>query len=141
MPRSYEAAPFRAVQRVEAVRWLDPFARAVDVAARPLSSSRAGPMLRGDWLGHAFHPLMTDLPLGCWLGAGLLDVVGGRNARHAAQRLVGLGLLAVPLTAAAGVVDTREVKDGPTRRVVAAHAVGNAVVATLYFVSWRHRRA
>jgi hypothetical protein len=83
---------------------------------------------------------MTDLPLGCWLGSGLLDVVGGRASRRASQRLVGLGLVAVPLTAASGMVDSRDVSDPKPRRVVAAHAAGNTAVAALYLLSWQARR-
>ena len=65
----------------------------------------------GEWLGHALHPLLTDLPLGCWLSAGLLDLLGGRRGRPAAQRLVALGLLFVPVTAASGLVDWTSASD------------------------------
>jgi uncharacterized membrane protein len=135
------AAPLRAAQKVEDAARLDPLARAFDRIAGPLAQSPAAGALRGEWLGHALHPLMTDLPLGCWLGAGLLDVVGGRRARPAAQRLVGLGLLAVPLTAASGAVDSHDVTAPRPRRVVAVHAAGNTAVAALYALSWRARRA
>jgi uncharacterized membrane protein len=108
--------------------------------AYPLEEGPAGTFLRGEWLGHALHPLMTDFPLGCWLSAGLLDVVGGRHTRKAAERLVGLGLLASLPTAAAGLVEWRRIEDDKTRRVGTAHGVGNAGVAILYFQSWRSRR-
>jgi uncharacterized membrane protein len=91
-------------------------------------------------MGHALHPLLTDLPLGCWMSAGILDLLGGRGARRSAQRLVGVGLLAVPPTVASGLSDWSTLRDPRTRRVGAVHGVGNALVAFLYFRSWRARR-
>src|SRR4051812_21553878 len=112
----------------------------VDAVAKRLRQGRLGEVLRGDWLGHALHPLLTDFPLGCWLSAGLLDLIGGRSARRAAQRLVGRGFLTTVPTMASGVAAWATVPDHPSRRVGVGHAVGNAVVAFCYFRSWRLRR-
>ncbi len=129
-----------AVREIEQSEALDPAAaRLVEVTA-PLAESRAGALLRGEWLGHALHPLLTDFPLGCWIGAGLLDLFGGRKSRAAAQRLVGAGLLFVPVTAAAGAVDARTAGDARSRRVAVVHGGGNVVVALAYYGSWRARR-
>ena len=49
--------------------------------------------LSGVWLGHALHPLLTDLPIGTYTSAVLLDWLGGKAGRTAADRLIGLGLL------------------------------------------------
>jgi hypothetical protein len=70
----------------------------------------------------------------------VLDAFGGKRSRPAAQRLLGFGLLLVPPTVAAGVVDSRRAGEPRNRRVVAAHAAGNGMVATLYLLSWRARR-
>ena len=35
--------------------------------------------LSGTWLGHALHPLLTDLPIGTWTSAVLLDWLGGQG--------------------------------------------------------------
>ena len=130
----------RDVQKLEQSESLD---RLVD-AARPvgdaMSSGRRGEVLRGEWLGHALHPLMTDLPLGCWISSGLLDLLGGKGARRASRRLTGLGLLFVPPTVASGWADWSATKDERVKRVGVVHAVGNVVVALLYFMSWRARR-
>src|SRR5438034_11586040 len=32
-------------------------------------------ILNGTWLGHALHPVFTDVPLGAWSGTTLLDCV------------------------------------------------------------------
>jgi uncharacterized membrane protein len=128
-----------ALHALETDERLDRVAATLTPSAERLRR-RAGPALRGDWLGHALHPLLTDLPLGCWIGASLLDLTAGRSGRGAARRLVGLGLVAVVPTGAAGLVDWSEVDDPAPRRVGAAHAVGNSTVALLYFLSWRARR-
>jgi uncharacterized membrane protein len=129
-----------AVHRLEGTWMLDRVDAALAPGARKLASGPLGSVLRGDWLGHALHPLLTDLPLGCWLSASLVDLTTGRRGHAAARRLVGLGLVLVPPTVAAGLVDWSDVQERGVRRVGAAHAAGNTVVALLYLLSWRARR-
>lgn len=128
------------VEQLEADERLDPLASTLDQIGRPLSEGPAGPALRGEWLGHALHPLLTDIPLGCWTSSAILDFLGGRRARPASQRLVGLGILAALPTAASGLVELAGVRDQSQRRVGALHAVGNTVVLGCYAASWRSRR-
>lgn len=128
------------VDRIETDPRIDAAAERLDVASAAIGEGTTAGVMRGDWMGHALHPLLTDLPLGCWTAAGLLDLVGGRGSRSAAQRLVGLGLLAVPATAVSGLVDYREVPDRATQRVGAVHVVGNTAATVLYLMSWRRRR-
>jgi|tagenome__1003787_1003787.scaffolds.fasta_scaffold20289037_1 hypothetical protein len=130
-----------SIRQLETDARLDPVVRALRIPAEGLSCGAVGGFLRGEWLGHAFHPLMTDFPLGCWIGAGLLDLFGGHGSRGAARRLVGLGLLFVPLTAASGAADWASTSDDRIGRVGSVHAVGNTIAATAYFASWRARRA
>ncbi|HLM16951.1 MAG TPA: DUF2231 domain-containing protein [Acidimicrobiia bacterium] len=135
------AAPLEdLIERLEHADALDGAVGRLQEVARGLAAGGRGPVLQGEWLGHAFHPLMTDFPLGCWIGAGLLDIFGGRGARDAARRLVGMGLLAVPLTAATGMADWSAVDNAGPRRVGAVHMVGNVAVGGAYFLSWRARR-
>jgi uncharacterized membrane protein len=136
------AGPLRAaVARLEENGRLDTPARALQRLARQVGNGPRGAALRGNWLGHALHPLVTDFPLGCWISAGILDLIGGKPSRRAAQRLVGLGLLAVPPTVATGLAEYATVEAPATRRVGAVHALGNSVVAMCYLFSWRTRRA
>src|SRR5680860_21105 len=58
--------------------------------------------LHTDALGHSVHPLLTDLTLGCWISASILDLAGGAQERRAATLLVGSGLAAAVPTAIAG---------------------------------------
>src|SRR3954453_405504 len=126
-----------AMTRLEGLEAVDAVAGPGAARLRGASPEPVRAALRGDWLGHALHPLLTDFPLGCWLSAGLLDVFGGRASRPAAQRLVGLGLLTVAPTAAAGLADWTPVADARSRRVGVVHAIGNSVVALCYWQSWR----
>ena len=51
-------------------------------------------LLSGKPIGHALHPLLTDVVIGAWTSASILDLVGGEQARPAAERLIGVGILA-----------------------------------------------
>jgi uncharacterized membrane protein len=128
-----------SIERLEHDDRLDRLADGLTTVATPLSAGRRGEILRADWLGHALHPLLTDIPMGCWLAAGLLDVVGGKTGRRPATRLVGAGLVAAVPTIAAGLAELGGIPDEPRRRVTAVHAAGNTVVAASYFASWRAR--
>jgi uncharacterized membrane protein len=130
----------RAVDTLESAMQLDRPAALITQVARRVGEGRRGAVLRGEWLGHALHPLLTDFPLGCWLGAGLLDVCGGRRSRPASRRLVGLGLVFTLPTVAAGLADYAEIENPRPRRVGALHAIGNGAVALSYVMSWNARR-
>lgn len=119
---------------------IDRRSAAIDRLAQPLGRSALAPALRGRPLGHALHPLMTDLPLGCWTSAMLLDLVGGRAARPAAQRLTALGLLAVAPAALSGLAEFDALERRPDRRVATTHAVANAIATGCQLLSWRARR-
>jgi uncharacterized membrane protein len=125
---------------IESDTRLDP---AVSVLASPagaLANGRIGSLLRGEWLGHPLHPMLTDLPIGFWTSSSILDFIGGRKARPASQRLIALGLISLVPTAAAGAVDWSSIDDQKKRRVGAVHAISNTVAAIVYFLSWRSRR-
>jgi uncharacterized membrane protein len=126
---------------LEARTALDAVADSLTPVARALADSEVGGLLRGEPLGHAAHPLLTDWPLGCFMSATLVDVLAPRRGASAARRLVGMGLLGLPLTAATGLVDWHHAKDDPrVRRIGALHAVANVVAGGLYLSSFRHRR-
>jgi hypothetical protein len=96
-------------------------------------------VLRGDWLGHAVHPLLTDFALGSWTSASLLDLVGGPSSFAAAQRLVGSGLLAAGPTAWTGWAEWAAA-GSRDKRVGLVHAVTNGVAIGVYAASWFARR-
>ena len=135
-----------AISRIEGSDGLDGPVAAVDaVSERLLGSPEVESALRGDWAGHALHPLLTDFPLGAWLSASLLDLFGGRRSRPAATGLVAFGVAMSLPTAAAGLAEWRSA-DRTARRVALVHAGINGVVAAAYTGSLvarlggRHRR-
>ena len=80
-------------------------------------------LLSGSLIGHRLHPLLTDIPIGAWTSATILDVVGGRSGRRVARRLVGVGIVAAIPTAATGISDWDDTH-GADRRVGIVHAGG-----------------
>jgi uncharacterized membrane protein len=126
--------------KLEEVRALDRPVRALEpVIQNPFGSGARGSALRGEWLGHAIHPALTDFALGTWTSASLLDLVGGPDSSGAAQRLIGTGLLAAGPTAWTGWAEWSEA--GPRdQRVGLVHAVTNAAAIGVYAASWLARR-
>ncbi len=86
------------------------------VADTALPSPRARSVLRGDQLGQALHPLLTDFPLGAWTCTSLLDLFGGRRARGAATGQLAFGLAAAVPTVLAGLAEW-QTASGAARRV------------------------
>jgi uncharacterized membrane protein len=127
------------VDQLESNRSIDGSLGAYEWASGALNQGRTGAILRGEWLGHALHPLMTDVPLGCWMSASLLDVVGGRRSRTSARRLLGIGILAAVPTAASGLADYGSITTERSRRVAAVHGTGNTLALLAYVRSWRLR--
>lgn len=118
----------------------------IDRVAEPLSSvaekltvrDDVKSLLSGTWLGHRLHPVLTDIPIGAWTSASILDIVGGRAGRRAARRLVGVGIVASLPTAATGLSDWHDTS-GETKRVGVVHAAANVTALTLQIASWRAR--
>ncbi|TDD72086.1 DUF2231 domain-containing protein [Jiangella aurantiaca] len=97
-------------------------------------------LLHGHWLGHAVHPLLTDVPVGAWTSAALLDLSGRRELRPAARFLVGAGLVAAVPTAVTGLAEWGRT-EGAARRVGVLHAASNTAALALYSSSFAARRA
>ena len=128
-------------ERIADVAPLDGAAKAAGKQIRGLlGPGAARDALAGTWLGHALHPVLTDVVIGTWLSATVLDLTGGDAA--ASRRLVGLGALAALPTAATGATDwaDSEAVDAGVRRVGAVHAVANTAALALQVASWSARR-
>jgi uncharacterized membrane protein len=134
-------SPFvRTARAVERTTALDSVDRAVrPVAAALIRNPTARSILHGHWLGHAVHPLLTDLPIGMWTSASVLDLVGGKGSAPSARRLVGAGLLAALPTAVTGAAEWGAVDAQRDRRTGLVHAAANTVALGFYAASWRAR--
>lgn len=133
--------PYRVFERIEGAEPLEraakPLARA---AGRALPPGPVKDALSGTWLGHALHPVLTDVPIGTWVSAAILDVFGGDGTRDAARKLVGAGLLAAVPTALTGLSDWSDTQ-GRDNRTGVAHAAANTLALTAYGASYAARRA
>ena len=77
------------VERLDHATALDrPVEAVTGIVNRLLPKGELKDVLHGTWLGHPLHPLLTDLPIGTWTSALLLDWLGGADARGAADLAV-----------------------------------------------------
>jgi uncharacterized membrane protein len=97
-------------------------------------------LLSGRWLGHALHPLLTDVPIGAWTSSLILDFAGGPSAESSADLLVGVGVAAVAPTALSGWWDWSEPLTPEQRRVGLVHAATNVTATGIFAVSLLRRR-
>jgi nitrite reductase/ring-hydroxylating ferredoxin subunit/uncharacterized membrane protein len=126
-----------AIERAEA---LDaPIAAVRAVTGRIFESDQVKRVLSGAPLGHRLHPLLTDIPIGCWTSASVLDLVAWRSGRAGARRLVALGVVAALPTVASGLSDWTDTET-EDRRIGFVHAGGNSLGILLEVASWSARR-
>jgi hypothetical protein len=130
----------RWTRRLEDATALDAPVRALEPSIRALfgTGTRAS-VLRGDWLGHAVHPLLTDIVIGTWTSATVLDLFGGRDSSEPAKRLIGIGLVAVGPTAWTGWAEW-SVAGSRGKRIGLVHAVTNGLAIGVYASSWIARK-
>src|SRR3954453_11143060 len=131
------------VDAVEGAAPLDAAGKTVAKTVRnTISPGAVKDALSGTWLGHALHPVLTDVVVGTFLSATLLDLLGGDDDDTAQQRLIGVGIAAYGPTALTGVNDWADAEptDPTVRRVGLVHATANAVALSLYTSSLVARR-
>ena len=129
------------VQRLGHAGVLDRVAKPVgDVVSKLVEPRSRKDFLSGTWLGHPLHPMLTDIPIGSWTSAFVLDLFGGKGSRRASDALIAIGVVAALPTAAAGLSDWSDTV-GEERRIGVAHAGGNVVALACYTTSllWRVR--
>lgn len=129
------------ITRIEGADRLDDVATPLGAAVSRLVQPRTvRNLLSGTWLGHALHPVLTDVPIGAWSMASLLDLVGGESAESSADLLVGFGIVSALPTAVTGLNDWSDTM-GAESRVGVAHAGANVAALGLYAGSLLARRA
>jgi nitrite reductase/ring-hydroxylating ferredoxin subunit/uncharacterized membrane protein len=135
--------PHRLAAATGELEALDAPAKRLGKAVR--SALPGGPVkdvLSGTFLGHPLHPLLTDLPIGTWTSALMLDWIGGSDSRTAARRLVAAGVLASLPTAASGLSEWADTEVGspPARRTGLVHATANVTALGFFTASYLARR-
>src|SRR5690554_5258639 len=78
-------APLRATRALEHNSDLDAGVEALQPVASAIAGSPLAPWLRGERVGHAVHPVMTDVPIGFFISSTVLDVLGGKDTRTGAD--------------------------------------------------------
>jgi nitrite reductase/ring-hydroxylating ferredoxin subunit/uncharacterized membrane protein len=125
-------------------RWLEPVLNAQAVWADPLGDlmqrifrALYGPfpalrdLLHGTWLGHPVHPMITDIPVGAFIVAFVLDLVGQSAG---ATWAIAVGFISMLAAALAGYADYIDL-EGPGKRIGSVHSTSMLLAAVLYFVS------
>lgn len=129
--------------------WLDPLGETlsnwIQYAGDSMGSAggKVFDFLHGVWLGHPLHPVLTDVPVGAWTVAAIMDSADtffpSPGAKRASDAAVGIGILGGLGAGLAGVVDWHHLK-GHERRLGLTHGLLNMAVLTLYGLSWLLRR-
>jgi len=139
---------------LERQQWLEPVETGVQrgVAGAFDAAGAAGRVaknaLHGVWLGHPLHPVLTDIPLGSWTAAVVLDAMeaaGQKGVARGADLAVQIGILGAVGAAVTGLTDW-QATDGRARRVGIVHGLLNTVALSLMTASHfarkgRHRGA
>jgi nitrite reductase/ring-hydroxylating ferredoxin subunit/uncharacterized membrane protein len=116
-------------------------AEPLDVIAEPVQEAvNAVPqsvrnVLDGVWFGNPLHPALTDVPLGSWTAALVLDLAGS----EAADSALAVGILGAVPTALTGLNDWSHLKDDE-RRIGTVHALLNTMGLALNIASLAARR-
>ena len=108
----------------------EPVQEAVKAVPRPVRD-----VLDGVWFGNPLHPALTDIPIGAWSAAFVLDLAGS----PAADQALGVGILGAVPTALTGLNDWSHLKDD-AKRIGTVHALLNSMALSLNVASYVARR-
>ncbi|MEY2243361.1 DUF2231 domain-containing protein [Streptomyces sp. BF23-18] len=100
------------------------------IRSLPLGAARD--LLHGRPLGHPVHPVLVQVPIGCWLSAAVMDVMPA--GRRAATTLTAVGLAGIAPAAITGWVDWADLPPEQAR-VGLTHAVANVATVALFAAS------
>jgi nitrite reductase/ring-hydroxylating ferredoxin subunit/uncharacterized membrane protein len=137
------------IQVIERQQWLEPLADRLqsslneEVAAAGPAGQQVANALHGVWLGHPLHPVLTDVPLGSWTAATVLDACEEASGHGAfgrgADAAIGIGIIGALGAALTGLTDWRHT-DGRARRIGLTHGLLNLSALALYTTSFFLRR-
>lgn len=144
MPAGRTPSPLHPlIEKIESIEVVDRPAKAISNTLSDVPGPGAlKDAISGTQIGHALHPMLTDVVIGSFLSATALDLIGGGDSGTASERLIALGIAAYPPTALTGASDWADgaVGNDSVRRIGVAHAVTNSAALALYGGSLRARR-
>lgn len=121
-------------------KWLQPVIRRLLTRA---GGQSVQDFLHGVWLGHPLHPVLTDIPLGAWSVAAVLDALeeiqDHDGMRRGADAAVLIGLIGALGSAFTGLTDWQHLEDRP-RRTGLVHGLLNTASVLCYARSLSLRR-
>lgn len=133
------------VDVIKKQNWLEPIADRLQptIAGELGAGGSIGPkvadILHGTWLGHPLHVVLTDVPLGSWTAAAVLDVLeqktGSRVIGRGADAAIAVGLIGAAGAAITGLADWSKIGGGQPRRIGLAHGLLNATATACYVTS------
>lgn len=122
---------------------LDPVSDALQTAVNAVPQSLRN-VLDGTWLGVPLHPPLTDVPLGSWTAAMVLDalepVADDDGFGRAADAALAVGCLGALGAAATGINDWAHLR-GDSKRLGTVHAILNSAGLALNVASLALRRS
>jgi nitrite reductase/ring-hydroxylating ferredoxin subunit len=138
-PGASRLRPTAAAERVERLRSLDGVGRTLsDALQRRLPGGPAADVLHGVPLGQPAHPRLSELSLGFWTSAALLDLLP--DTERAASALIAAGVAGTGPATLTGLADW-SVLHREQQRVGLVHAAASAAATALYFASLVARSA
>jgi len=137
-----------AMDFIEKQDWLDEAGDAIQPAV--IKAFEAGGetgrkiknLLHGTWLGHPLHPVITDVPIGAWTTAAVLDgleLAGNQKYIHGADAAISVGLAGAVGSAVTGLTDWTGTT-GKRRKIGLMHGMLNLSATALYTASFFLRR-
>jgi nitrite reductase/ring-hydroxylating ferredoxin subunit/uncharacterized membrane protein len=128
---------------VRSQRWLDPTGAFIQRVVGAIYKPLGGPgqslksFLHGTWLGHALHPVLTDVPLGAWTVAIVADLVAysGKVKPEVGDFCVLIGLVAAYGALVTGYNDHHETI-GHELRLATAHGLLMTLTTAIYTASF-----
>jgi nitrite reductase/ring-hydroxylating ferredoxin subunit/uncharacterized membrane protein len=131
-------------------KWLEPIENGLQKAVKGVFKA-AGDTgrtiqdgLHGVWLGDPLHAALTDVPIGSWTAAIVMDaaesITGRDSLAKGADAAVGIGLVGAIASAITGLTDWQHVGGAP-RRVGLVHGLLNLSGAALFATSLLMRRS
>lgn len=105
--------------------------------------------MQGKWLGHPLHPAIVHVPIGTWVAACALDILGACGVELAAaptiaRWLVGTGVVVAAIAVVPGVADWSGIKrEKPAWKLGLYHMLLNILAMAGWIVNftlrWRSR--